>query len=83
MNPKLPKEVTDNICRGCKDQNKDGESPDKVHFCRHVQRDVDPVIATYERGNRNRNKLCPHRKIQTLAPMVPPLEVGTWLRRTG
>ena len=74
-------EVTENICRGCCDVNP-GESPDKSHFCRHVEKNVEPVFAKFKKGDRVRDKLCPHRKKPAALTLVP-VNGNHVLQRTG
>ncbi len=60
--------VTANICVGCCDMTEGGD-PNKTHYCREAVNKgipngfVDPVIATFKRGEKCRDALCPIRKM--------------------
>lgn len=52
--------ITANICVGCRDVKK-GDDPERTHFCEAVRCEVGPVIVTFPRGGKCRDRICHHR----------------------
>jgi len=54
------KTITANLCAGCRDMNT-GDNPEKWHFCKAVNEMVKPVVLSFPKGEKCRDKLCSYR----------------------